>query len=227
MQAAHLESGRGVLPEVPYPTIDAITRTRPVTWCLPRHTGVVRGKFVSRYTLSWRRHFARSRMAVEGGVHTAPEVMLPALRLTSTPPTDDPEATYAAKLEGLCRAAASDLSTRFFNSAPGEWLRLRPPPVPPSFPYPPQPPPLTRPTTESAAVGSNTNPYPSEYDRAHLHVLWRTGVQALKLVQGALQEAERSFEEQRVPCPFAGAWLPSNQMSAQTHTLDTRTERHL
>ena len=118
MQAAHLESGRGVLPEVPYPTIDAITRTRPVTWCLPRHTGVVRGKFVSRYTLSWRRHFARSRMAVEGGVHTAPEVMLPALRLTSTPPTDDPDATYAAKLEGLCRAAASDLSTRFFNSAP-------------------------------------------------------------------------------------------------------------
>ena len=137
MQAAHLESGRGVLPEVPYPTIDAITRTRPVTWCLPRHTGVVRGKFVSRYTLSWRRHFARSRMAVEGGVHTAPEVMLPVLRLTSTPPTDDPEATYAAKLEGLCRAAASDLSTRFFNSAPGEWLRLRPPPIPPSFPYPP------------------------------------------------------------------------------------------
>ena len=134
MQAAHLESGRGVLPEVPYPTIDAITRTRPVTWCLPRHTGVVRGKFVSRYTLSWRRHFARSRMAVEGGVHTAPEVMLPALRLTSTPPTDDPEATYAAKLEGLCRAAASDLSTRFFNSAPGEWLRLRPPPPPPSHP---------------------------------------------------------------------------------------------
>ena len=130
MQAAHLESGRGVLPEVPYPTIDAITRTRPVTWCLPRHTGVVRGKFVSRYTLSWRRHFARSRMAVEGGVHTAPEVMLPALRLTSTPPTDDPEATYAAKLEGLCRAAASDLSTRFFNSAPGEWLRLRPPRTP-------------------------------------------------------------------------------------------------
>ena len=130
MQAAHLESGRGVLPEVPYPTIDAITRTRPVTWCLPRHTGVVRGKFVSRYTLSWRRHFARSRMAVEGGVHTAPEVMLPALRLTSTPPTDDPDATYAAKLEGLCRAAASDLSTRFFNSAPGEWLRLRPPRTP-------------------------------------------------------------------------------------------------
>ena len=84
------------------------------------------------------------------------------------------------------------------------------PPVPPSFPYPPQPPPLTRPTTESAAVGSNTNPYPSEYDRTHLHVLWRAGVQALKLVQGALQEAERSFEEQRVPCPFAGAWQPSN-----------------
>ena len=88
-------------------------------------------------------------------------------------------------------------------------------------------PPLTPPTTESAAVGSNTNPYPSEYDRTHLHVLWRAGVQALKLVQGALQEAERSFEEQRVPCPFAGAWLPSNQMSAQTHSLDTRTERHL
>ena len=64
--------------------------------------------------------------------------------------------------------------------------------------------------TEFVTVGSNNNPYPSEYDRAHLHVLWRAGVQALKLVQGALQEAERSFEKQGEPCLFAGARQPSN-----------------
>ena len=46
-------------------------------------------------------------------------VMLPHLRTTSLVDKDDDVGLSAAKFEGLRRAAASDISTHFFNSFPG------------------------------------------------------------------------------------------------------------
>lgn len=58
-------------------------------------------------------------MASDGSFSRGEEVMLPEIRTTSTPLADNSVAIRVARFEGLCRAAASDISTRFFNSSPG------------------------------------------------------------------------------------------------------------
>ena len=65
------------------------------------------------------RHIARQRMSTNGAGQVAAHVMLPSLRLTSTPKADDAAAIAATEFEGVCRSAASDLSSRFFSSIPG------------------------------------------------------------------------------------------------------------
>ena len=72
-----------------------------------------------RLTASAARHFSKRRFVPEGHADGTTEVMLPQLRLTSTPWSDERTAVEAAAFEGLCRSAASDLSTRFFNALPG------------------------------------------------------------------------------------------------------------
>ena len=58
-------------------------------------------------------------MSSSGTGQVAANVMLPSLRLTSTPWADDAAAKAATAFEGVCRSAASDLSCRFFSSIPG------------------------------------------------------------------------------------------------------------
>jgi hypothetical protein len=57
---------------------------------------------------------------VEGGQADSAggDVMLPALRTTSSPNADDSIAIGVARFEGLCRASASDISRRFFSASP-------------------------------------------------------------------------------------------------------------
>lgn len=62
---------------------------------------------------------ARPRMSLSSKGKTGKLHMLPHLRLNSTPSRFDSVAISAAKFEGVCRASASDISTRFFNSLPG------------------------------------------------------------------------------------------------------------
>ena len=73
-----------------------------------------------RLTKSESMHFTGSHRFQAAGAQTvSKEVMLPALRKSSMPLSTDRLEIAVARLEGRCRAAASDLSLRFFNSTPG------------------------------------------------------------------------------------------------------------
>jgi hypothetical protein len=73
-----------------------------------------------RLTKSESMHFTGSHRFQAAGAQTVSnEVMLPALRKSSMPLSTDRLEIAVARLEGRCRAAASDLSLRFFNSTPG------------------------------------------------------------------------------------------------------------
>ena len=61
-------------------------------------------------------------MVGDGEADSSDTVMLPAIRLNSEPAVDSPHADLAlavANFEGLCRAAATDISRRFFSACPG------------------------------------------------------------------------------------------------------------
>ena len=68
---------------------------------------------------SERGNYARKRMSTTGEGQTSSHVMLPMLRMTSSPKVDDEHARAATAFEGVCRSAASDISTRFFSTLPG------------------------------------------------------------------------------------------------------------
>ena len=70
---------------------------------------------ISRLSKHEARHFARKRMLSR----VSPHVMLPSLRLTSSPLRGDESAIVATEFEGLCRSAASDISMRYFSTCPG------------------------------------------------------------------------------------------------------------
>lgn len=81
-----------------------------------------------RLSRSDGRHFSPAHRFDARGAEVCPEqVMLPAIRRNSTPLATDKAAIAVARFEGCCRAAASDLSLRFFNSTPGvralAWLQ--------------------------------------------------------------------------------------------------------
>lgn len=93
------------------------TATLPPSSSILREPGynVHRDMCMSRLSKHEARHFARRRMMAR----VSPHVMLPALRLTSSPCMGDESAIAATEFEGLCRSAASDISMRYFSTCPG------------------------------------------------------------------------------------------------------------
>lgn len=65
------------------------------------------------------RRLTKTRLSTTGGGQSAEAIMLPELRCTSSPEDGDVTGALAAQFEGLCRSAATDITTRFFNAAPG------------------------------------------------------------------------------------------------------------
>lgn len=61
----------------------------------------------------------KNRMSMSSKGNSGKSIMLPYPRINSLPSQDDDVAQSAAIVEGLCRASASDISTRYFNSLPG------------------------------------------------------------------------------------------------------------
>ena len=65
------------------------------------------------------KHFARKRLSSHERGQTSRHVMLPSMRLTSSPKIDDTPARDATRFEGVCRSSASDISNHFFGALPG------------------------------------------------------------------------------------------------------------